>query len=172
MQQMQQYEKLRLATGRVENVATQPGRYAIKVAGEWYSAFQSVCPVSEGQQVAIAFVESGRFRNIKALSVIAETLRGLSDTVPRGASPRDQLIVYSVALKAAASCYGSEVEVNSEAIKRLADTFAEWLFSKSVGVATKPKPTLCDCESCKCPKLEGTGEPNRLICVSCGGEHT
>ena len=170
MQQMQQYEKIRLATGRVENVVTQQGRYAVKIAGEWYSAFERACPVTEGQQVAIAFVENGRFRNIKAVSVLAEKLPGLSETVPRGFGPRDRFMTFAVALKAAASCYGSEVEVNSEAIKRLADTFAEWLISKSSGVATL-KPTLCDCESCKCPKLKGTGEPNSLVCVSCGGGH-
>lgn len=170
MQQMQQYEKVRLTTGQVENVVTQPGRYAIKVAGEWYSAFERACPVSQGQQVAIAFVESGRFRNIKALLVLATGKSpGLSETVPRGFGPRDRFMALAVALKAAASCYGSEVEVNTEAIKRLADTFAEWLISKSTGTA--PTPTLCDCEVCKCPKLKGTQEPDSLICVSCGGEH-
>ncbi|MBI3412990.1 MAG: hypothetical protein HY051_02850 [Candidatus Aenigmarchaeota archaeon] len=130
---------MRLTAGRVELVWRNPDRYAVRVGGEYYSAFEKECPVKEGQQVAIAYVENGKFRNIKAIEVVETPTAKLSDTVPRGFGlyERETLMVYSVALKAAATCW-APTGLSSDGVKKLADNFAEWLLGK-----VNAKPSTC-----------------------------
>ncbi|GEM_PF-6945191 len=127
-------DKVRLATGQIENVAVKPDRYAVLVKGNWYSAFEKDCPVCKGEMVAIAYVQNEQWKDIKAIDVLEEKLPVLSSTVPRGFSPseRETMMVYSVALKAAASCWAAVDHISSDGVKKLADNFAEWLLAKAI----------------------------------------
>lgn len=128
-----QASKVRLATGRVAKLSTQPDRYAVLVGTEWYSAFEKVCPVSEGQNVAIAYVEKGRFRNIVAVEVLETPTAKLSDTVPGGFQPseREQFVARCVALKSASTLHsGQDVEKSWMHLTKEAEILVRWLLGK------------------------------------------
>lgn len=135
--------KVRLATGQIENVAIKPDRYAVLVGGDWYSAFEKVCPVSKGQSVAIAYTENGRWRDIKAIKVLEEKLPGLSSTVPMGFGPyergRQEFMARCVGLKSAATFYADEGAAKSSDLVTLAEALTRWLLRDMASQQQQPK---------------------------------
>lgn len=133
--------KVRLATGHIDYVAIKPNRYAVLVGGEWHSAFEKACPVSNGQSVAIAYTENGRWRAIKAIKVLEEKLPGLSSTVPRsfGPSERDEFVARCVGLKSAAAFYANEGAAKSSDLVTLAEALTRWLLRDMASQPQQPK---------------------------------
>lgn len=154
--QMQQQEKVRLATGRVEAVArNQPDRFGIKVAGNWYSGWGTMPDVSAGQDVAIAYVENGRFRNVRAIEVLPTSTPKLSDTIGTGSGPSDKdvFVARCVAMKASATLHANEhVEEAWQYLMRDAKTIAEWLLGKG------STPTRVDREKGETPSSSQSAE--------------
>lgn len=106
-------------------------RYGIRVSDRWYNG-KGKCDVVPGNIVEVAYIENGRFRNIKAIRVVSASPK-LSENVPSGFGPaeRNRFVAYCVGLKAAATCLASPDQIHGDAIKRLAESFALWLLAKA-----------------------------------------
>lgn len=106
-------------------------RYGIRVSDRWYNG-KGKCEVVPGNVVEVAYVENGRFRNIQAIRMVSASPK-LPGNVPNGfgSAERNRFVAYCVGLKAAATCLASPDQIHGDAIKRLAENFAEWLLAKA-----------------------------------------
>lgn len=121
-----QTSDVKVASGEVEAAAqNSETRYGVRIGGLWFNGFGK-CPVERGCNINLKYVERNGFRNIVSIDVPLK----LSEPVPGAIRPdaKERLVVYSVALKAAASCWRSAEGLSSVGVKKLAENFAEWLF--------------------------------------------
>jgi hypothetical protein len=107
--------------GTVERIEKKGRRTAMQIDGRWYSTFEEIGPISEGDRVAFSFKtveKNGReYRNLKAIEVLREaSMAGVAATEELTASAagkaqsESERIARSVALKCAVEACGPQVE--------------------------------------------------------------
>ena len=114
--------------GTVEATAQNaPNRFGVKIADKWFDGFGGQGPVQKGDEVEVAYVERGEFKNVKRIKVADVEDENDADTATeeiRG--PTVSRINRAVALKCAARVVGARGG-DGKSVIETARRFEEWL---------------------------------------------
>ena len=113
--------------GTVEATAQNaPGRYGVKIADEWFDGFGQ-CPVEKGDEVEVAYVERGKFKNLKRVKVAeVDDDNDAYTATEEMRDPTVSRINRAVALKCAAQVVAGR-SGDPESVIEIAERFNKWL---------------------------------------------
>ena len=113
--------------GTVEATAQNArNRFGVKIADCWIDGFGS-CPVKKGDEVEVAYVERGQFKNLKRVKVAEVDDENDADTATEEIrDPTVSRINRAVALKCAAQVVSGR-SGDPESVIETARRFEEWL---------------------------------------------